>query len=535
MDFSAFGFGAPLGGGGDDSSNHSASETCALPAYLRAPEVTGQVMAEYIWLAGGGQLRSKTRVLETKPSCAEEAPIMVVESNPGNQMAEPNYELFLKPRKIFRDPFRGGDHILVLCDTFFAAQVAADESSVPATVLQPSETNSRVACENVLKVAEQEQPVFAVEQEYAVGVQHPIPLHEVPFGPRRPTARSSSSSCGGSRKSQTGSASRGGSAKAGQFGKVAPSRATAMPTGSCETEEEHVGATKQQDVHSLEGLHSYKIGPGRGIDVADDLWTSRYLLQRVAEDHGTAVSWQPDAMPQERPLGCYFKYSTAASRQAPAGLGVIGQQLARLQATHLHHQFAYNDGKLERLAAPEASSFTHAVGSAAASVVVPSLTYMQQGGYYTDRRPPADADPYKVTLMLAATTLDIPLPKLSAAASASGLAPSLAAGPSLVPAAVGRGGCGADAAYSPMSSFLMAVRRQQHCMYDSESEECDSVDEDTCMTEDSAALLAKMDDDGCGAEGSSCESDFDEDDDASSSPIAGWSSGDIASHQGEGI
>jgi hypothetical protein len=38
-------------------------------------------------------------------------------------LAEPNHELFLKPRKVFRDPFRGGDHILVLCDTFYACQV----------------------------------------------------------------------------------------------------------------------------------------------------------------------------------------------------------------------------------------------------------------------------------------------------------------------------------------------------------------------------------------------------------------------------
>lgn len=84
-----------------------------------------QVMAEYIWLVGGtGQLRSKTKVLETKPSCPEEAPVMVVESTHlGNQVAEPNHELFLKPRKIFRDPFRGGEHILVLCDTFYACQV----------------------------------------------------------------------------------------------------------------------------------------------------------------------------------------------------------------------------------------------------------------------------------------------------------------------------------------------------------------------------------------------------------------------------
>ncbi|EFJ48553.1 hypothetical protein VOLCADRAFT_104729 [Volvox carteri f. nagariensis] len=540
MDFTAAAFMPPGGGYADDSSNHSATETCTLPAYLRAPEVTSQVMAEYIWLMGGtGQLRSKTKVLETKPNCPEEAPVMVVESNPGNELAEPNHELFLKPRKIFRDPFRGGDHILVLCDTFYACQ--------------PSESNSRVACENVLKVAEQEKPVFAAEQEYAI--IHPAYPTVVPLGPRRSSSRSSSTSSSRHNKNLSGSTARGGVSKSGHANKASSSMA-ANPARRAHTDVhrpavvEQSAASRQKtarlvadshlrcclyagikvtgaDVHSLEGLHSYKIGPSAGVDLGDDLWTSRYLLQRVAEDNGASVSWDPDALPQERPLGCYFKFSTAATRHAPSGLGAIEQQLARLQATHIQHQFAYNDGKLDRLAALHVSSFTHAVGTASASIVVPSLTYMQQGGYYIDRRPPADADPYKVTLLLAATTLDIPLPKLPASSSA---AASMGQVPSAIPdkAPVPRG-----LAFSPMDSYLLALRQQQHCMHDSESEECDSIDEDACMTEDSAALLAKMDKDGDCAEASSCESDY-EQDDASSSPHAEWDD-ELSNMQGEGI
>ncbi|GIL74885.1 hypothetical protein Vretimale_2463 [Volvox reticuliferus] len=556
MDFAAVAFAAPGGGYADDSSNHSASETCTLPAYLRAPEVTAQVMAEYIWLVGGtGQLRSKTKVLETKPSCPEEAPVMVVESNPGNQLAEPNHELFLKPRKIFKDPFRGGDHILVLCDTFYAYQVAGDPNLMPTTVLQPSESNSRVACENVLKVAEQEEPVFAVEQEYAI--IHPAYPTVVPLGPRRASSRSSSTSSSRHHKSHSSSTARGGVSKSG-LAKV-PSSAAAtssrrlhLETGHRPTVIEQSTASMQKtarivadshlrcclyagikvtgaDVHSLEGLHSYKIGPSAGVDLGDDLWTSRYLLQRVAEDNGASISWDPDALPQERPLGCYFKYSTAAARQVPNGLGVIEQQLARLQATHIQHQFAYNDGKLERLAGPHISSFTHAVGSACASIVVPSLTYMQQGGYYIDRRPPSDADPYKVTFLLAATTLDIPLPKLPAPSSA-GASPSAIPAPSTVPvvAAVPQG-----LPFSPMNSYLRALQHQ-HCMYDSESEECDSIGGDASTAEDSAALLAKMDDDGGRSVESCCDSDY-EHDDASSSPAAEWDDEELSNMLGEGI
>ncbi|KAG2483515.1 hypothetical protein HYH03_017622 [Edaphochlamys debaryana] len=529
----------------DDGSHHSnVSETCTLPAYLRAPEVTSQVMAEYIWImTGTGQLRSKTKVLDTKPATPEEAPVMVVESNPGGQTAEPNLELFLKPRKLFRDPFRGGDHILVLCDAFVAGEVGATS----ATVLHPSESNSRVACENVMKVAQKEEPVFAVEQEYAI--IHPAYPTKVPLGPRRPSVSRNSSNHSSRRNSYVSCSHRSGVSKSSNHGaKPAPAAMVAAaaaaagipcpvpdPDMMCGGGKPETSAAQQKaarvladahlrcclfagvkvtgaDVHSLDGLHSYKIGPSQGVDLGDDLWTSRYLLKRVAEDHGQHVSWEPDSMPFERPLGCYYKYSTSATRASGPGLSAIEQQLVRLQATHVQHQVAYNDGRIDRLSS-DAAAFTHAVGSGNASIVVPSLTFLQQGGYYTDRRPPSDADPYKVALLLAATTMDIPLPKLPAACSTAISGPASAPiAPLAMPAAMP-----VQMPYSPMGSYLLA--NQRHAMYDSDSEECDSVDEGSGMTEDSAALLAKMDD--CDEQGgeSSCESDFAEEDDASSSPM----------------
>lgn len=53
-------------------------------------------------------------------------PVITAESENtygGQAWAENNQEVFLKPRKLFRDPFRGGDHLLVLCDSFLPPQV----------------------------------------------------------------------------------------------------------------------------------------------------------------------------------------------------------------------------------------------------------------------------------------------------------------------------------------------------------------------------------------------------------------------------
>ena len=40
----------------------------------------------------------------------------------------------------------------------------------------------------------------------------------------------------------------------------------------------------------------FQIGPCEGIEMGDDLWMSRYLLHRVAEDFGLLVTMDPKPM-----------------------------------------------------------------------------------------------------------------------------------------------------------------------------------------------------------------------------------------------
>jgi len=41
----------------------------------------------------------------------------------------------------------------------------------------------------------------------------------------------------------------------------------------------------------LPGQWEYQIGPSKGIELGDHMWMSRYLLLRVAEHYGVAVSF----------------------------------------------------------------------------------------------------------------------------------------------------------------------------------------------------------------------------------------------------
>ncbi len=69
--------------------------------------------------------------------------------------------MILKPVAMFKDPFRGGENILVLCETF----VWADDKY---TILKPANTNFRHYAKKVFEAGDHEEPWFGIEQEYAV-------------------------------------------------------------------------------------------------------------------------------------------------------------------------------------------------------------------------------------------------------------------------------------------------------------------------------------------------------------------------------
>jgi glutamine synthetase len=43
----------------------------------------------------------------------------------------------------------------------------------------------------------------------------------------------------------------------------------------------------------MPGQWEYQVGPVEGIAIGDQLWMSRYLLGRVAEDFNVNISFEP--------------------------------------------------------------------------------------------------------------------------------------------------------------------------------------------------------------------------------------------------
>ena len=74
-------------------------------------------------------------------------------------------EVLLKPVAIYPDPFRRGDHILVLCETYTPA-------------FEPLPTNSRAAAAKIMEAAKVHVPWFGIEQEFTLFEEDKV----TPFG-----------------------------------------------------------------------------------------------------------------------------------------------------------------------------------------------------------------------------------------------------------------------------------------------------------------------------------------------------------------
>src|SRR6266542_5305359 len=130
------------------------SNTETLSKYLTLDQ-GGKVQAEYIWIDGDGGLRSKTTTLDFKPTDVSELKEWNFDGSSTNQSPGDNSDVFLKPVAVFKDPFRGGDNILVLNECY----------SNDGT---PNATNYRHSCAKAMKTYSDQKPWFGIEQEYTL-------------------------------------------------------------------------------------------------------------------------------------------------------------------------------------------------------------------------------------------------------------------------------------------------------------------------------------------------------------------------------
>ena len=114
------------------------------------------MQAEYLWIDAIGEVRSKCRTLDASKATLDKLPDWNYDGSSTNQAPGTDSEVIIKPRAIYKDPFRGGDNILVLTDTYTPGGT-------------PLPTNTRApAMEIFAQNDEAEGAWYGLEQEYTL-------------------------------------------------------------------------------------------------------------------------------------------------------------------------------------------------------------------------------------------------------------------------------------------------------------------------------------------------------------------------------
>ena len=332
-----------------------------------------KVMAEYIWMDGHAptqKLRSKTKILNKKTSSISELPDWGFDGSSTNQ-AEGNFsDCLLKPAWLCKDPIRGEDNILVMCEVMNA------DGSMHVS-------NTRAHLREVAEKFAKENAWFGIEQEYTFFEgRNPLGWPEGGYpAPQGPFY------CGV------------GADEA--FGR--------------EIVEDHLDACLEAGIEVcginaevMPGQWEYQIGPLGPLEVADQMWVSRWLLYRISEDYGVSATLHPKPVKGDwNGAGAHINFSTQSMRKK-GGMKVIEDACEKLGKKHDEHIAVYGAHNEQRLTGNHEtcsmSQFRYAVSDRGASIRIPMQTANDGYGYLEDRRPSANVDPYQACAILIETT-----------------------------------------------------------------------------------------------------------------------------------
>lgn len=334
------------------------------------------VLATYVWVDAEGGTRSKSRILKIKKIREiGELPIWNFDGSSTKQAEGKFSDIFLHPIRIYEDPWRGAPHILVLCECW-------DDDKTPNCF------NTRRELEIMYDKNKALEPLCGIEQEYIIFDRRTnLPFgwkgfNEPGSGPQGPYY-----------------CSNGGNVVFGR-----------------DISEKHMELCLKAGIE-LYGTNAevmpsqweFQIGTADPLKVADDLWMARFILNRVTEDFEAYVSFHPKpCLGDWNGSGAHTNFSTKETRDE-GGIDKIEQICKTLESRHKDHIKHYGKNNNLRLTGhhetQSLTKFTHGVGDRGASVRIPKQVHLEGKGYFEDRRPASNMDPYLVLrLILAAVS-----------------------------------------------------------------------------------------------------------------------------------
>ena len=329
----------------------------------------GKTMVEYVWIGGTGMdIRSKSKTYTKPIKSLDDIDDWNFDGSSTYLAPTDNSEVILKPVAMYTDPFRGDPNKIVLCATYF----------IDGT---PTVTNFRYHAEKILSQKESEnEPMFGVEQEYVmkncVGTTGGIPLgfpvggYPEPQGPYYCTVGAKYA--------------HGREIMEAHYRVCLAAGLSIYGTNS----------------EVMPGQWEFQIGTCKGIQTADELWIARYLLLRVGEYFKVDIDFSPKPVHGNwNGSGCHTNYSDNKTRNDTKMENIL-EQINKLEKTHTRLIKLYGEKNSERLTGKHETSsmekFSSGVAHRGASVRIPLNTEYNGKGYYEDRRPASNMDPYVV-------------------------------------------------------------------------------------------------------------------------------------------
>ena len=343
-----------------------------------------KIKLEYIWLDGSEpqQLRSKTKIVDNTDTNNPEDYTMWSFDGSSTLQAEAgkgkNTDCLLKPVFVCKDPFRGLYNKLVFCEVLN-----------PDGTPHPTNNRRKLADTlnhlNINSMIKDLSPWLGWEQEYTLTHKPNMPFGEgigLPLGfevGKNPRAQGDYY-CGIGADTVIGR----------------------------QIVEEHMNMCLEigLDISGINaevllGQWEYQIGPVTPLNGSDQLWISRYILEMVAEKHNVNVSLHPKPMKGDwNGTGCHVNFSTKQMRE-DGGFEIIQETMSKLQENHLAHIEVYGLHNEQRLTGEHETSgineFSFGYSTRDTSIRIPAQSIIEGKGYFEDRRPASNCDPYLVT------------------------------------------------------------------------------------------------------------------------------------------
>ena len=333
-------------------------------------------VAEYIWVGGNGEFRSKSRVITVKPNqtsiSIEDIPNLNYDGSSTNQAKGTDSEVIIIPRAMYRNPFTLSNNLFVICDTY-------------TPDMKPHPTNTRAMAKSIFDKFIDMKPWYGLEQEYFIlDTETNLPL--------------------GYKHGSTQGTHYCGAGAENVFGRSIAEQHMELCI--------HAGVTISGiNAEVAPGQWEFQVGPCEGIKAGDDMMMARYLLIRLSETKNFKITFEPKPLKGDwNGSGCHTNFSTIMMREGDGkvngrlGLEYIEEAIKCLERDHTEMMKYYGSGNQERMTGLHETAdynvFSHGIANRGASVRIGNETYKQKQGYFEDRRPSSNCDPYVVTSLI---------------------------------------------------------------------------------------------------------------------------------------